>query len=76
MMPGGFEALFQLGATAAVLSWFMYTATARFTAIEKAINRLSQVQLLDIMARESLSETAKREAQRLLKELEMEGARG
>ncbi len=75
MMPAGFDALFQLGATAAVLSWFMWTATARFTAIEKAINRFSQVQLLDIMSRSALSEAANREAQRLMKELEAAGTR-
>ena len=55
MDPSLFSPLLNVGAVGVVCAWFMLRAEARLKGVERAVNRMSETVLLDILSRSSAS---------------------
>lgn len=64
------NALVQYGPMGVVLAWFLLRTETRLAAIERALDRMSRVQLLDLVSRTETTPVVKLQAQQLLKEVE------
>lgn len=68
---GSFTA--QLGVTGAILGWFMMRAESKLQSVERAIDRLSKVILLELVSRRESNSMIVEQAKDLLRDLERKG---
>lgn len=69
-MPVDLTPILQTGATGAFLVWLMYQVLPRLDRIERALDFLSRVQLLDIVSRDGVPDVNKRQAESMLRQTE------
>lgn len=70
----GFEGILQVGAVGAVLAFHLWKLLPRLDAVERALNRMTRAQLVDVLSRPTTPPAARREAEDMLRA--MRGAKG
>lgn len=69
------NALVQYGPMGVVLAWFLFRTENRLGGIERALDRVSRAQMLDLVSRPETPPAVRRQAERLLKEVEVAQAK-
>lgn len=65
------NALVQYGPMGLVLAWFLLRTENRLGGIERALDRMNRAQMLDLVSRPETAPAVRRQAEQLLKEVEV-----